>query len=126
MLVAEIHWDVVTERERLAALVRRRDPDQLPASQAPTLWQEFDLIARQAATAKTRLARRVEDSYRWGVRASHPRPTVGHKVADLEALLRVVPGEVGLVTAEDEDVGAHEVAPSRRGRRGTKPLVRAM
>ncbi len=65
MLLAEIHQDVVAERERLGVLVRRLDPDLLPASQAPALWQEFELIARQAAAAKALLARRVEDSHRW-------------------------------------------------------------
>lgn len=34
MLVMEIHQQVVAQREALASLVRRLDPDDLPASQA--------------------------------------------------------------------------------------------
>ena len=65
MLVAEIHQEVVAQREALAGLVRRLDPDALPASQAPALWRELDVMGRQIAAAKALLARRVEDSHRW-------------------------------------------------------------
>lgn len=65
MLVMEIHREVVAQREALAALVRRIDPDDLPASQAPALWRELDVMGRQIAAAKTLVARRVEDSHRW-------------------------------------------------------------
>ena len=44
-------------------------------------------------------------------RGQRARDRVGHEVAHLEALLGVVAGVVGLVTAEDEDVGAHRGLP---------------
>lgn len=69
MAVVDMHQDlrveVAAERERLGALVERLDPDEVPATQAPALWQEFDRIGRVAAAAKALLARRVEDSHRW-------------------------------------------------------------
>lgn len=65
MLVVEIHQEVVAQREALASLVRRLDPDELPASQAPALWRELDVMGRQIAAAKALVARRVEDSHRW-------------------------------------------------------------
>ncbi|MGQ0832905.1 MAG: DUF222 domain-containing protein [Microthrixaceae bacterium] len=65
MLVMEIHQEVVAQREALASLVRRLDPDDLPASQAPALWRELDVMGRQIAAAKVLVARRVEDSHRW-------------------------------------------------------------
>ena len=65
MLVMEIHQEVMAQREALDALVRRLDPDALPASQAPGLWRELDLMGRQVAAAKALVARRVEDSHRW-------------------------------------------------------------
>jgi hypothetical protein len=65
MVVMEIHQEVVAQREALAALVRRIDPDELPASQAPALWRELDVMGRQIAAAKLLVARRVEDSHRW-------------------------------------------------------------
>lgn len=65
MLVMEIHQEVVAQREALASIVRRLDPDELPASQAPALWRELDVMGRQIAAAKALVARRVEDSHRW-------------------------------------------------------------
>lgn len=65
MVVTEIHQEVVAQREALADLVRRIDPDELPATQAPALWHELDVMGRQIAAAKTLVARRVEDSHRW-------------------------------------------------------------
>jgi len=65
MLVMEIHQEVVAQREALSSLVRRLDPDELPASQAPALWRELDVMGRQIAAAKALVARRVEDSHRW-------------------------------------------------------------
>lgn len=65
MKLMDIHHEVVAQREAFAALVGRLDPDGLPASQAPGLWRELDLMGRQVAAAKALVARRVEDSHRW-------------------------------------------------------------
>ena len=65
MKVLDLHHEVVGLRTGLAALVRRLDPDLLPASQAPALWQELDQLGRQVAAAKALVARRVDDSHRW-------------------------------------------------------------
>ncbi|MGQ0433640.1 MAG: DUF222 domain-containing protein [Microthrixaceae bacterium] len=65
MVMMEIHREMAAQREALAALLRRIDPDELLASQAPALWRELDVMGRQIAAAKTLVARRVEDSHRW-------------------------------------------------------------
>ncbi len=65
MKLMDIHHEVVAQREALAALVRRLDPDDVPAFEASELWRNFDAICRQASAAKALLARRVEDSHRW-------------------------------------------------------------
>jgi hypothetical protein len=59
----------VTEvRERLAAmrdLVGRLEPDLVPLPEAPAMWQAFDVVERLAASAKTLLATRVDESGAW-------------------------------------------------------------
>jgi hypothetical protein len=65
MFCSEIHQEMASQREALGLLVRRLDPDSVPASQAPGLWGELDRMARQVAAAKALLARRVEDSLVW-------------------------------------------------------------
>jgi hypothetical protein len=55
-------------RERVAAvreLVGRLEPDAVPLSEAPEMWQAFDRIERLAASAKTLLAARVVESKVW-------------------------------------------------------------
>lgn len=55
-------------RERLAGmrdLVGQLEPDAVPLSEAPAMWQAFDGIERLAASAKTLLAARVDESDVW-------------------------------------------------------------
>jgi hypothetical protein len=55
-------------REGLAAmrdLVGRLAPEAVPLPDAPTMWQAFDGIERLAASAKTLLAARVDESRVW-------------------------------------------------------------
>jgi hypothetical protein len=55
----------IGEHEGLRDVVETLDPDDVLASQAPTLWVEFDRMERLAAAAKILLARRVDDSRVW-------------------------------------------------------------
>jgi hypothetical protein len=55
-------------RERLAAmrdLVGRLEPEAVALPEAPAMWQAFDGIERLAASAKTLLAARVDESGIW-------------------------------------------------------------
>jgi hypothetical protein len=55
-------------RERLAEmrdLVGRLEPDAVPLPEAAAMWQAFDGIERLAASAKTLLATRVDESRVW-------------------------------------------------------------
>jgi Domain of unknown function (DUF222) len=55
-------------RERLAVmreLVGRLEPDLVPLPEAPAMWQAFDAVERLAASAKTLLAIRVDESGVW-------------------------------------------------------------
>jgi hypothetical protein len=65
MITMEIHQEVAAQRRAFGDLVRRLDPDDLPASQAPGLWCELDQLGRQVAAAKAMVARRVDDSLAW-------------------------------------------------------------
>jgi hypothetical protein len=59
---------VADVRERLAGmrdLVGRLEPDALPLPDSPAMWQAFDGIERLAASAKTLLAARVDESKVW-------------------------------------------------------------
>jgi hypothetical protein len=59
---------VVEVRERLAAmrdLVGRLEPDLVPLPEAPAMWQAFDAVERLAASARTLLATRVDESGVW-------------------------------------------------------------
>jgi len=59
---------VAAVRERLAGmrdLVGRLEPDAVPLPEAPAMWQAFDGIERLAASAKTLLAARVDESKVW-------------------------------------------------------------
>ena len=47
------------------AVVGSIDPDAVPASEAPRLFERLDRIARAASAARTLLARRVADSLEW-------------------------------------------------------------
>ena len=49
----------------LLAVVASIDPDLVPASEAPRLFERLDRIARAAVGARTMLARRVADSLEW-------------------------------------------------------------
>ena len=49
----------------MADLVGGLDPDAVPLVQAVSSWREFDRIERLAASAKTLLARRVEEAGAW-------------------------------------------------------------
>lgn len=57
----------------VVGLLARLDPDSVPSSDAPRLWQAIDGLERAAAGAKLRLARRVEDSAEWK-RQGYPSP----------------------------------------------------
>ncbi len=65
MEVQGIHREVTELRQRFGTVVAELDPDALPASLAPGLWQELDRLGRQVAAAKTLVARRVDDSRVW-------------------------------------------------------------
>jgi hypothetical protein len=59
---------VAEVRESLAAirdLVGRLEPDLVPLPEAPAMWQAFDAVERLAASAKTLLATRVDESGVW-------------------------------------------------------------
>jgi hypothetical protein len=51
--------------ESLRALVGALEPSGVPAAEAVDLWCAFDVVERLAASAKTLLARRVEDARAW-------------------------------------------------------------
>ena len=57
--------DVREIDEFLEVLLRRLDPDAVPAGKALELWSAFDVVERRAAAAKLLLARRVEDGCGW-------------------------------------------------------------
>ncbi len=57
-------------RVELTARVRALEPDAVPLPEVVSLWDDFDAIERQAAAAKTLLARRLEESRTWQ-RAGH-------------------------------------------------------
>jgi hypothetical protein len=55
-------------RDELAAvreLVGRLEPDRVPLPEAPAMWQAFEAVERLAASAKTLLAIRVDESGVW-------------------------------------------------------------
>jgi hypothetical protein len=54
----------------LAALCTALDPDSVPLPGVTSLWTSFDVIERLAAGAKTRLARRVEESRSWSAKGA--------------------------------------------------------
>jgi hypothetical protein len=58
----------------LQSLIADLDPDAIALPEAPELWQEFDRVERLAASAKTLLACRVEESGSWR--------TSGHRSAE--------------------------------------------
>ena len=49
----------------LRALVAELDPDGVPAAHVTQLWTALDAIERLAVSAKTLLARRVEETGTW-------------------------------------------------------------
>jgi hypothetical protein len=56
----------VAEVTNLAAgVVARVEPDAVPLPAAPSMWREFDRLERLATSAKTLLARRVDESKQW-------------------------------------------------------------
>ena len=59
--VEEVRGRLATMRE----LVGRLEPDFVPLSEAPAMWQAFDAIERLASSAKTLLATRVDESGVW-------------------------------------------------------------
>ena len=52
-------------RVGLAVVVADLDADSIPLPEAPACWGHFDAIERLAASAKTLLATRVEESREW-------------------------------------------------------------
>ncbi len=61
------------QRAELAALVESPDPESVPLGDAVTTWEAFDRIERLAASAKTLLAHRVDQSREWA-RCGFRRP----------------------------------------------------
>ena len=57
--------DVRDVEESFRVLVGGLDPDAVTPADAKRLWARFDAIERLAASAKTLLARRVEDGRSW-------------------------------------------------------------
>ncbi len=57
-------------RAELTARVCALEPNAVPLPEVVALWEDYDAIERQAAAAKTLLARRVEESRVWQ-RAGH-------------------------------------------------------
>jgi hypothetical protein len=53
------------EHAAIASLVRGLEPDAVALTDAAPMWEAFDAIERQAAAAKTLLARRVDESRVW-------------------------------------------------------------
>jgi hypothetical protein len=51
--------------EQLSGIVEGLDPDAIPLCEVPTLWKEFARGERLMASAKTLLARRVEEGETW-------------------------------------------------------------
>src|SRR5262249_6493597 len=52
----------------LAKVVADLNPDSIPTHTVVSLYEEFERIERLAATGKTLLARRVDDSHEWARR----------------------------------------------------------
>ena len=55
------------QRTPLRGLVGDLDPDAIPLCEVLASWKAFNKIERDAASAKTLLARRVEDGNTWHV-----------------------------------------------------------
>jgi hypothetical protein len=51
--------------EQLSGMLERLDPDAVPLCEAPDLWRDFDRAERLLGSAKTLLARRVDESEVW-------------------------------------------------------------
>ena len=51
--------------EQLSGMLESLDPDAVPLCEAPDLWKDFDRAERLLGSAKTLLARRVDDSDVW-------------------------------------------------------------
>jgi hypothetical protein len=49
----------------VASIVGDLQPDAVPLPEAPVMWEELDRIERLTASAKTLLARRVDESLEW-------------------------------------------------------------
>jgi len=81
------------QHQQLTALVAALDPDDIPASQAVTLYATFDQIARTALAARTLLARRVDDALEWqrrGFRSpeDHLADATGSSIGDAKRELQ--------------------------------------
>lgn len=63
--MSEIERQIEAVEASMVAVAERLDPDAVPASAAPRLFERLDRIARSAAAARTLLARRVDDSLEW-------------------------------------------------------------
>ena len=59
--LAEVHEGGAALRD----LVGRLEPDLVPLPEAPAMWLAFDVVERLAASAKTLLATRVDESGVW-------------------------------------------------------------
>src|SRR5882672_7764092 len=57
--------DLAAAAGAVRALVADLDPDAIPLCEVLAAWKQFNAIERDAASAKTLLARRVEDGNTW-------------------------------------------------------------
>ena len=71
MFISEIEREVQRVEQSMLALAGRLDPDGIPASEAPRLFERLDRVVRTATAARTLVARRVEDSTAWQRRGFH-------------------------------------------------------
>jgi hypothetical protein len=65
MFTSEIERQLMEVEQSMLDLAAAVDPDNVPASAAPRLFERLDRIARTATATRTLLARRVDDSLEW-------------------------------------------------------------
>lgn len=65
VFVSQLEQQIEEVEAAMIAVAEALDPDDVPASVAPRLFERLDRIARSAAAARTLLARRVDDSLEW-------------------------------------------------------------
>jgi hypothetical protein len=122
----------------LAALCSALDPDSVPLPEATPLWETFDAIARLAAGAKCRLARRVEESRSWqahGARSAAEHlgalsgTTTGRARAELEsskALAALPAADAAVANGELSDQQAEAITQAAKADPGAEARLVAL